>query len=414
MAFSGAFQPLGAGTSVAHRPLIPVAMDTNATSSLRDQAAAILAELDRAITRLCQSADRDTEAAIARARTEAAADAQVIQEIKQAEVEGEIHNRMAIVAELQAVNEKLLQARAESAALRLQLERATRNAGATATTTPADAICSALDKMRAALNAVAGARSGTNIVPTVADAFGAHFSRIVLCSAERRGFVVLKSLGFDPPLQPKTILAIEPDSPLATAAEDWDTVCTASTGGRTRRGLLNTPVRYAIALPLVAKGRGTALLYAESLPDRGSAADDRVAGKIAEILAEYVRSRLNIKQTASAAEQPAPPPQRRARRVKMLDGTMVVIGDMDGTLIDLSSLGAQVLSPGVLRPNTAVRLVLPTEAGGISCEATVVWVTVERTKNSKSPLYRAGMQFTDVKTGELDGFLGFLDSPVMH
>src|SRR5581483_2450137 len=281
---------------------------------------------------------------------------------------------------------------------------------------PADAICAALDSLRLALNAVTGARSGTNIVPTVVDAFGSHFSRVVLCAVEPRGLVVWKSLGFDPPLQPKTVLSLEADSVLAKAAAGWGTACSASADGRTHRGIVNAPVRYSIALPLVAKGRGTALLYAENAPDRGSAAEDRVAGKIGEILAEYVRSRLHIKQTGGAAAEPAAAssPQRRARRVKMLDGMMVVIDDTDGTLIDLSSLGAQVVSSGVLRPNTAVRLVLPTEAGGISCEAKVVWVSVERGKNSKAPLYRAGMQFTDVKTGELDGFLGFLDSPVMH
>lgn len=390
-------------------------MDTHATTTLREQAAAIVAEFDRAITELCQLAGRDVEAAIARARSEAAADAQVIQEIKQAEVESEIHNRMALVAELQAVSEKLLQARSESAALRLQLERATRRTGPTAAAAPADAICAALDSLRTALNTVAGARSGTNIVPAVVDAAGSHFSRVVLCGVEPRGFVVWKSVGFDPPLQPKTVLSIESDSVLAKAAADWVAACSASADGRTHRGLMNTSVRYSIALPLVAKSRGTALLYAENLPDRGSAASDRVAGKIGEILAEYVRSRLNIKQTPGAgADQTASSPQRRARRIKMLDGMVVVIDDKDGTLIDLSSLGAQVLSAGVLRPNTAVRLVLPTEAGGISCVAKVVWVNVERPKNAKTPLYRAGMQFTDVKTGELDGFLGFLDSPVMH
>jgi PilZ domain-containing protein len=394
----------------------------NHYKNLSEQAAAIVAEFERAITQLCQAADREADAAIERARAEGAADVEAIQDIKQAELESEIHNRMSLVAELQAVNEKLLQARAEGAALRLQLERATKRAGAVATTSapaansgaPVDAICAALEALRTAMNQVSGARSGTNIVPTVVQAFGARFSRVVLCGAESRGFVVWKSFGFDPALQPKTVLAIDPDSVLAKAAANWETTFTASPDGSTHRGMLHERVRYTIALPLVAKGRGTALLYAENLPDAGSAAEDVVSGKIGEIIAEYVRSRLNIKQTAGAADQPAQTAQRKARRVKMLDGTVIIIDNMDGTLVDLSSLGAQVVSSSAIKPNSAVRLILPTEAGGITCEARVVWVNVERNTGSRSPIYRAGMQFTDVKTGELDGFLGFLDTPVMH
>ena len=144
------------------------------------------------------------------------------------------------------------------------------------------------------------------------------------------------------------------------------------------------------------------IVYAENVP--GFNGNANVSGKIAQILATYVSHRLRIK-----GAQPAGPPQthvppRRAPRIKIQSGTMVVVDDAKGALIDLSVLGAQVVSPHVLRPNSAVRLILPSETGGLSCAARVVWVLVEQNHNDSHALYRTGIQFTDAKTGELEAF----------
>src|SRR5579871_2702988 len=133
--------------------------DSDAMRGLGEQAASIVAELERALAALCQVAARDAEAAIARVRAEAAADAQVLNEIKQAELETEIHNRMAVAAELQATNEKLLQAKAEAAALRLQLESA-KKASRAEPAVAEDQICGALDRVRRAMAKVGEATSG--------------------------------------------------------------------------------------------------------------------------------------------------------------------------------------------------------------------------------------------------------------
>ena len=384
--------------------------DTTAPNAFRKQAETILADLDRAVDGLCEMAEAEAEAAAGRARAEAEADAQVAHQIGQAELESEIHNRMSVVAELQSATEKLLQARAEADALRLQLHRATHNGAGRATP---EQVCTALDTMLVALSALEEATGAKSLFAAVVDAFAGHFSRVALFSEESGDFVVWRSRGFDPPLQRKTRLHVEANSPLARAAANWTTASTRPADGKTTRGVLGTPVRFAVALPVVAKGRGTAILYAENPPDSPTTIDDRVTAKIAEILAQAVRSRLPIKQAPEAVE-PVPAKERRARRVKMLDGTTVVIDNGTGTLVDLSSLGAQVLSSDTLHPNSDVRLVLPTEVGGITCRAQIVWVVAEQPKNSRSALYRAGMQFTDVKTGELDGFLEFLDSPIRH
>jgi len=61
-----------------------------------------------------------------------------------------------------------------------------------------------------------------------------------------------------------------------------------------------------------------------------------------------------------------------------------------------------------------VRLLLPHDAGGLACAAKVVWVIVEQHPATQSALYRAGVQFTDVKAGEIEGYLEFFDSGIKH
>lgn len=272
-----------------------------------------------------------------------------------------------------------------------------------------------LDQLALAVRALAQPTGGAQLLSTIADVFGEYFSRALVGAAEGDGFTVWHSRGFEPPLHRGTVLRPAVDTALARATEAWSTVASESTDG-----IAGAPARYAIALPLVAAGRGAAMVYAENGAD--SPADDRIAGKIAQILAETVRPRLHMKAqpaqqpsaAASSIDAAAAQKQRQAPRVKMLDGTTVVVDQAQGTLVDLSTLGAQVLSPYALRPNSPVRIVLPHEAGGVSCAARVVWVIVEHDPSAPSAVYRAGVQFTDVKAGELQGYLEFFDSGIRH
>jgi len=274
----------------------------------------------------------------------------------------------------------------------------------------ADTTALVLDQLALAVSALAQPTAGAQLLTTVADVFGEFFSRVLVGAADADGFTVWHSRGFDPPPPRHTVLRPAADSPLAHATAEWGAFTS-----ETAAGVLGAPTRYAIALPLVAKGRGAAMVYAENAPS--SAADDRIASKIAAILAETVRPRLHVKAAATAAapvEPSVPQKQRQARRVKMLDGTTVVVDEAQGMLVDLSTLGAQVLSPYALRPDSPVRIVLPHDAGGVACAARVVWVIAEPHPASRSALYRAGVQFTDVKAGELEGYLEFFDNGIKH
>ena len=65
-------------------------------------------------------------------------------------------------------------------------------------------------------------------------------------------------------------------------------------------------------------------------------------------------------------------------------------------VIDLSTVGAQVLSPTVLRPNQKVRITVPSDDFVLRFRGAIAWAKFELPKPPlTSPLYRAGVEFTD-------------------
>ena len=113
-------------------------------------------------------------------------------------------------------------------------------------------------------------------------------------------------------------------------------------------------------------------------------------------------------ETAPAGPEAAPVKldqrgTRRAPRVKIVEGVEVLIDGSPATLIDLSVVGAQVISLTILRPNQRVRMVLPDEERPIRCQAGVAWAAFEMPKSG--PRYRAGIEFFDAESGNLDRFI---------
>jgi hypothetical protein len=85
---------------------------------------------------------------------------------------------------------------------------------------------------------------------------------------------------------------------------------------------------------------------------------------------------------------------RRAPRVRARDGVEMQIDGDAAVLVDISLIGAQVLSTASLRPNQRVRIVLPQDDGPIRFRASVAWAKFELAK-SGGPKYRAGLEFVD-------------------
>jgi PilZ domain len=110
---------------------------------------------------------------------------------------------------------------------------------------------------------------------------------------------------------------------------------------------------------------------------------------------------------AAAPAAPAAPLDqrgtRRAPRFAVAKGIEVMIDGKPAALINVSVVGAQVVSPTILKPNQRVRMVLQDPEGPIRCMAGVAWAAFEMPKSG--PVYRAGIEFFDAEAGNLDRYI---------
>jgi hypothetical protein len=115
-----------------------------------------------------------------------------------------------------------------------------------------------------------------------------------------------------------------------------------------------------------------------------------------------------VATAAAAAPAPAAAPldqrgTRRAPRFKIAAGVGVLIDGNATALIDLSSVGAQVVSTTVLKPNQRVRVGFTDEAGNLRFIASVAWAKFEIPSGS-GPRYRAGLDFVDGNAQLIDAY----------
>ena len=107
----------------------------------------------------------------------------------------------------------------------------------------------------------------------------------------------------------------------------------------------------------------------------------------------------------------APPPPaapldqrgtRRAPRVRIVDGVEVAIDGNVATLVDLSVIGAQVVSPTILKPNQRVRVSMGDSNKPLRFSAAVAWASFELA--ATGPRYRAGLEFFDADAKGIQKF----------
>ena len=111
---------------------------------------------------------------------------------------------------------------------------------------------------------------------------------------------------------------------------------------------------------------------------------------------------------ALGARTPAPLDYRgtrRAARCRMAPELDVVVDGNPATLVDLSMVGAQVVSAIILRPNQRVRIALADDTGTLRFSAAVAWAAFELPPKT-APQYRAGLEFVDGDPDALDAFCG--------
>ena len=93
---------------------------------------------------------------------------------------------------------------------------------------------------------------------------------------------------------------------------------------------------------------------------------------------------------------------RRAQRFKIIEGIEVLIDGNPAMLVDLSTVGAQVVSGSLLKPNQRVRLSFVEGAKNVRFSAGVAWSAFELPK--AGPRYRAGIEFFDADPDAVSRF----------
>lgn len=116
---------------------------------------------------------------------------------------------------------------------------------------------------------------------------------------------------------------------------------------------------------------------------------------------------VGVQHTEVPGDAPAPALDqrgtRRSLRVRMVDGVEVLVDGKAATLVDLSPLGAQVVSGAVLKPNQRIRVVFVDPPGQARLAATVQWASFEMPKGLP-PRYRAGIEFIAADAATLEAF----------
>jgi hypothetical protein len=192
----------------------------------------------------------------------------------------------------------------------------------------------------------------------------------------------------------------------ATAFPDTDALKALDTITRQK------PTLVALERMFAATSRGAALINRIK-------ADPSLTGCEIRIVAhdsEYAR----VSPRPAAAAAPSAPPvavaepdapavapldqrgTRRAPRFKIVDGVEVMIDGNPAKLVDLSLVGAMVVSATSLKPNQRLRFAIGDGAKPMRFSAAVAWAFFEL-----PPRYRAGIEFFDA---DVDGLAKFIEA----
>lgn len=174
------------------------------------------------------------------------------------------------------------------------------------------------------------------------------------------------------------------------------------------------PAVVALERLFAATSRGAALINRIKADPALSECEIRIVAHDSNYTRVSPRRPSDTTAGAVAVEDPptSPPPQnldwrgtRRAPRFKIIDGVDVAIDGNPAALMDLSVIGAMVVSPTTLKPNQRIRISLPQEPRPIRFSAGVAWAAFEMPKDKPAPQYRAGIEFFDADADALSKFI---------
>lgn len=170
---------------------------------------------------------------------------------------------------------------------------------------------------------------------------------------------------------------------------------------RTRPGVIALQDEFS------ATSRGIALINRIKDDPTLSACEVRV------LAYDAAQNRVAVKRgshggAAVAVDEPKPALDvkgtRRAPRIRIKDGIEVAVDGNPAALVDLSTVGAQVVSPTVLKPNQRVRVIMGDGKTAVRCSGAIAWAAFEMPKGMPTR-YRAGIDFgSNADAPGVDGF----------
>jgi len=95
---------------------------------------------------------------------------------------------------------------------------------------------------------------------------------------------------------------------------------------------------------------------------------------------------------------------RRVPRFFLQDAAKALAGGSSIEIVNLSILGAQIISQPMMRPNQKLKVGLPDENGTLQVEASVAWSVFEKTAKAPEPYFRVGMEFNDALREALEDY----------
>ena len=166
------------------------------------------------------------------------------------------------------------------------------------------------------------------------------------------------------------------------------------------------PRIIALDLEFSSSSRGTALVNRIKDDPALTTCEVRVIAHDSEV------NRVAVKRghpggSAVAVDEPKPALDqrgtRRAPRMRMKDGVDIAVDGNPAVVVDLSVVGAQVVSTTVLKPNQRVRVAMGDGKAAARCNASVAWASFEMPKGM-TPRYRAGIDFLSADAEAVAGF----------
>jgi hypothetical protein len=111
-----------------------------------------------------------------------------------------------------------------------------------------------------------------------------------------------------------------------------------------------------------------------------------------------------VSTTPAAAVQSEIVSTRRAPRFLVRNPINVMVESGNASLVDMSVLGAQIVSVPVLRPNQKIKVDLTDENKTLSVVAHVAWSMFEKAPTQAEPHYRVGLEFTGAAQQALEKY----------